>query len=276
MQVPAYLHQIGARPSLPEYFKQVWQRLPFAFYHATYSVISKYARNILGVAWLAIRPGLNAVVYGVIFGLIMGARKPENYISFVIIGVFLYEYFSMSLNSGAKAIVGNEQLIKAISFPRITLVISSQMQQIINQAVVMTLAFIALIIFGNPISWSWLWIFPILAIYTVLNFGIALIVARVATQFRDFLNFLPFIVRLGLYASGTIFALENLLSDYPQVIDILALNPVHAALRLSRGAFLQEYQIIPSDWIVLGSWSLVLLIGGFFYFWKAEMRYGRK
>ena len=87
------LTRVGARPPLPTYLKQVWERRDFTLSLARYRIQSENERNRLGMAWVLLRPSFQALVYGTVFGFIMtGASRPDNFVSFLVIGVFSLEF----------------------------------------------------------------------------------------------------------------------------------------------------------------------------------------
>ncbi|WP_165819811.1 ABC transporter permease [Ancrocorticia populi] len=276
---------IQAKPPFFKYLAQTWQRLPFAAYLAWYQVFTANARTKVGLGWVVLRPLLNAGVYGIIFGLLLGNSRPENYISFLITGVFLFEFFASTLKGGAVAVIHNESLIKTISFPRLALPLSTVIREFINIAFVLLVLIVLLVLMpvrheghwqlANTVTPSWFLIIPIMAVYILFCFGIASFCARLTVHFRDFTSFLPFIQRLMMYGSGVIFALENLLSEYQTALDILRLNPVHSFLALARGAFLTEYPVLTQDWIVILVATAIVLPVGVVYFWRGEQIYGR-
>ncbi|MGO1590525.1 MAG: ABC transporter permease [Ancrocorticia sp.] len=283
--VPPEFKAIQAKPPLFKYLAQTWERLPFSAYLAWYQVFTANARTKVGLGWVILRPLLNAGVYGVIFGLLLGSSRPPNYISFLLIGVFLYEFFSATMRGGSNSVIYNESLIKTISFPRLALPVSAVIRELINIAFVLLVMVILLVVIpvkvdgqwelANPVQWSWLLIVPIMVLYTLFCFGVAAFCGRLTVHFRDFTSFLPFIRRLLMYGSGVIFALENLLSDYPTALHILQFNPIHAFLALARGAFLSEYPVVTQDWFVALGATAIMLPLGVWYFWRGEQIYGR-
>lgn len=283
--LPSGFKAIQAKPPFHTYLRQTWERLPFAGYLAWYQVFTANARTKVGLGWVVLRPLLNAGVYGVIFGLLLGSHRPENFISFLLIGVFLFEFFTATLRGGSNSVIRNESLIKTISFPRLALPISAVIRELINIAFVLVVLLVLLIVIpvkhdghwqlANTVSGSWFLIIPIMVVYTLFCLGIATFSARLTVHFRDFTSFLPFITRLMMYGSGVIFALENLLSDYPTALTILQLNPVQAFLSLARGAFLTEYDVASGDWITVLVWTAIVLPVGVWYFWRGEQVYGR-
>jgi teichoic acid transport system permease protein len=126
----------------------------------------------------------------------------------------------------------------------------------------------------------WLLVVPALAMQTMFNLGMTLIFARIGTFVSDISQLLPFVTRTWLYASGIFFSIPDKLRalDAPGwVIQVLSLNPISAYIDLVRRALLHEHarNELPHAWSIAAVWAVVVLVGGFWFFWRAEDRYGR-
>jgi teichoic acid transport system permease protein len=66
------LKRVGARPEFLEYLAQAWSRRDFAFTLSLFANQAANARNRLGRWWVLLLPTIQALVYGLIFGIIMG------------------------------------------------------------------------------------------------------------------------------------------------------------------------------------------------------------
>jgi len=272
------LSRVGSRPPLGAYIKETWKRRAFALTLARYRIEAANQQNRLGLAWVVIRPLLNALVYGVIFGVVLKQQESVgavNYIPFLIVGVFIFEYFSDAFSDGSKAITSNEALVKSLSFPRILLPISTVLQAIYELVPMVLVMFVIVLISGEPITWAWFLVIPILILMTFFNAGVAFIAARITVHFRDFRQIVPFITRLFFYSTGVFFALDAYLAPYPDVLFVARLNPVHDFIALVRGALIENAVILPLYWIVTAIAAVVFFVGGFIYFWRAEEQYGR-
>ena len=73
------LHRVGARPSLVSYLKQAWARRDFAYELARSRIQATNQQNRLGMLWVVLRPTLNALMYGAIFGILQGGNKPADF-----------------------------------------------------------------------------------------------------------------------------------------------------------------------------------------------------
>ena len=268
------LTRVGARPALGSYLKQAWERRDFAFELARARLKSGNERNRLGMLWVIIQPTMNAVMYGLIFGILQ-TSKPADFPVYVVIGVFLFEFFSASVGQGAKAITGNASLVQSLAFPRITLPFASVLQQFLALMPVLGVMFIFCMLLGTMPKLSWLLIIPLLAIYSVFNFGIALICARLTVHLRDFTQIIPIIIRILFFTSGVLFGIERVTNAIPAAEPLFAIHPIYQTLQIARGVIMDGAVYSSSAWFVVSAWALVLLIGGIFFFWSAEEQYGR-
>lgn len=268
------LNRVGARPSLRSYLMQAWQRRDFAFELARSRLQASNQRNRLGMLWVVIKPTMNALMYGAIFGLLQ-TNRPHDFPVYVVIGVFLFEFFTGSVNSGAKSITGNASLVQSLSFPRITLPIAAVIEQFLTLIPMLGVMFIYCMILGTPPKWSWLMVVPLLILFTMFNAGMALVCARLTVHLRDFTQFLPLITRILFYTSGVLFGVDRILNAFPILMRMFDFHPLYQTLQIARGSIMNGVEYPPFYWMVLGVWAIVALVGGTIYFWSAEERYGR-
>lgn len=269
------LHRVGARPSLGAYLKQTWERRTFIYELAKARVQSQNQRNRLGMLWVIIKPTMNALMYGFIFGVLQGGNKPADFPVFVVIGVFLFEFFTSSMNGGAKSITGNAAFVQSLAFPRLALPVAQVTQGALTLMPMVVVMFIYSMILGTTPKWTWLMIIPLLMLFTVFNMGVALVCARITVHIRDFTNILQIISRMLFYTSGVLFGADRLLSQWPWLLAMFDWHPIYQTLELARAYIMDDHLFQPRGWMVLSIWAVVSLVGGLIYFWKAEERYGR-
>lgn len=140
------LVQFGGRPPLGAYIKELWNRRHFAFELAKSRFRAQNEANRLGMGWVVLNPLIQACVYGLIFGVLLSGTtgtKPENYIAFLVIGVFSFSFFSGCFTDGAKSIVSNRGLVRTLHFPRAVLPIATVLQKLMELvAMVLVMAII--------------------------------------------------------------------------------------------------------------------------------------
>ncbi|MFT3969533.1 MAG: ABC transporter permease [Micropruina sp.] len=268
------LHRVGARPPLASYLKQTWARRQFVVKMAQFRLRADLEDNRLGVVWLLLQPVLNALVYGTIFYFLQSDRRPQDYVAHVVIGVFLFQFFSRSLSDGAKSITGNRALVQSLAFPRLTLPLAEVMEQFLSLLPSMGLLLVILPLLGHPPTWSWLLMVPLLALYTLFNAGIAMIAARLTVHVRDLTQVLPFISRILFYTSGVLFDVNRIFESHPWVIAVYDLHPLYQVLTIARHSLMGgDYN--HRFWLYLSVYAVVVFLVGLVFFWVAEERYGR-
>ncbi|WP_171166884.1 ABC transporter permease [Streptomyces sp. I05A-00742] len=274
----------GARPSLPEYTRQLWARRHFILAFSRAKMTAQYSKAKLGQLWHVATPLLNAMVYLLIFGVLMGQGRDMGmgtYIPYLVTGVFVFTFTQSSALAGVRAIAGNLGLVRALHFPRAALPVSFALQQLQQLLFSMCVVFVFLLGFGHLPALSWVLIVPTLALQFVFNTGLSLILARLGSKTPDLAQLLPFILRTWMYASGVMYNMEKALTKAHApgwVIDVLSANPAAVYIELMRYALIDDPGAIhlpPHVWLLAVGWAALVGLGGFVYFWKAEEQYGR-
>lgn len=273
------LRRAIARPRFHVYLRQLWERRHFISTYATSRNVSKYSNSALGQLWQVLTPLLNAAIYFVMFGIILGGSKGiENYPAFLLTGMFVFTYTQRSVTAGAKSINGNLSMIRALHFPRAALPLAYTIQEL-QQLVISMGVLLAIIVWSEPPTILWLMIPLVLVLQTMFNVGASLVMARVGASMRDMNQLLPFIMRTWLYASGVFFSIQDKVVEsarLPQwVADLMYLNPAASYIEWMRDILVESHAAPP--WVMWSCifWAVFALVFGFWYFWRAEERYGR-
>ncbi|WP_277440856.1 ABC transporter permease [Streptomyces sp. SPB162] len=270
----------GARPGLVEYTRQLWGRRHFINEFAKARTQAQYTDARLGQLWQVMTPLLNAAVYYLIFGLLLGTdRGVDNFIAFLVTGIFIFTFTQSSIMSGVKAVAGNLGLIRALHFPRASMPIAFTLMQLQQLLMSMLVLFSIVLMTGEVPTWSWLLAVPALFVQSVFNAGLALAVARLGSKMTDLAQLMPFILRTWMYTSGVMYSIANFTKDAPYFVRVLLdVNPIAVYIDLMRFALIDSVtaeQMPPHVWAVAVGWAVVAGVGGYVYFWKAEEKYGR-
>ncbi|CAM5572223.1 ABC transporter permease [Streptomyces canus] len=273
----------GARPSLPEYVRQLWARRHFITAFSTAKLTAQYSQAKLGQVWQVMTPLLNAAVYYFIFGVLLGTkRNVPDYVPFLVTGVFIWTFTQSSIMAGTRAISGNLGLVRALHFPRAALPISFALQQLQQLLFSMAALIVILLCFGVPVAASWLLAIPALVLQSTFNAGVSMIMARMGAKTPDIAQLMPFVLRTWMYVSGVMWSIDKLAKghhDWPSwVVPVLQANPAAVYIDLMRYSLIDSFhasQLPHHVWALAVGWALVAGVGGFIYFWKAEETYGR-
>jgi len=304
------LRPSSARPGLFAYIRQVWGRRHFIVAYATARNVSMYTEARLGQLWQVLTPLLNSAVYYLVFGILFQQNRGiYHYTAYLVTGVFIFSFTERSIVTGSTVMRANIALIRALHFPRACLPLAYVMVEFQQLLVSMLVLFPIVLITGEPLTWYWLLLVPVLLLQATFNMGAALIMARLGAGAQDFSQLIPFLTRIWRYFCGVMYSIASLPASLPEwAKDVLSLNPAAVYISLTRYAImasqrefapgakpynaaacalftktknppLQAYchPIVTTNelWLAGLGWAIVTLVVGALFFWQAETRYGR-
>lgn len=271
------LRPVGRRPGLATYMRQLWRRRHFIYADSKARAFTGHRDMLLGNLWLIGVPILQGLVYYVVFALILQVdRGIPNFTGFLIIGIFLFQFTTSSLQQGVTSMASGRGLTSAFSFPRAAIPLAVVVRQTLSMAPVLATMLLLLLTIppGTRITWTWL-LFPgVFALHVLFNAGLVFYAARLGTAVPDFKHVISFISRFWFYTSGVFFAVERFIQD-GFWLAVAKSNPMFIVLDMSRDLLL--YETLPDlrSWVLLSLWALSTSTLSFLYFWQGEETYGR-
>lgn len=218
----------------------------------------KYKGSFLGVLWSFVNPLLMTLVYAIVFPFILKGGQ-EHYITFLIIGILAWNWFTVVISQGTFCIIGNGGIIKKVYFPREILPISVVTSGLVNYLISLPIILIFLLFSGIGLSWYLLALPLVIVTQYILMLGIIFITSAVNVYIRDAEYIINFIVQMLFYATPVLYSTTL----FPENIRwILYLNPMTTIINSYRDIF--YYQQLPDIkmlLIVLLISILILIVG---------------
>lgn len=269
---------VGRRASLSKYLSALWGRRFFIVADSKARINSANRRNRLGHYWLFVNPLLSILAYWFIFGFILkSSRGVENFIGYLVVGVFLFQYTSQCMTGGIGAIRSGSAMIKGFQFPRAALPISVVVRNFLDfvPALIIMTIILAILPPIEQITWRAFLILPIIILMTLFNLGLSCLLARLGHKIPDLINVTSVISRFWLYGSGVFFVIDKMLAEHPALLKLMRVNPMYSYLELTRNSILYGQSSPWWMWASAVVWAVALLVVGFLYFWRGEESYGR-
>jgi len=231
----------------------------------------RYAQTFLGFAWAFIQPFTTLLIFVVVFGK---AAKVDTgdipYPVFAICGMSAWSYFSYVLNQSGNSIIGAQDMVKKIYFPRLIIPLSKATVGFVDFGITAIFIFILMLYYQIPPSGNiiFLPLFVIIGIIAALAVGIWL--SALTIRFRDFQHVIPFMVQFGLYATPVAYPAELVTQSLPQWASIVYfLNPMAGVAEGFRWAILGTSA--PSSYSYISIvFIFILFISGLYYFKRIE------
>ena len=274
------LKPAGTRPRLGAYIGQIWKFRQFIGTYANGRTVAAFGESRLGRVWQVLTPLINAGVYFLIFGIILDTRRGmDNFIGYLCIGLFIFTYTQNVISAAVQAISGQLGLVRALQFPRASLPIAMTLVQLQNLIGSMIVLAGIVMLTREPVTLKWLWLLPTLALQTMFNLGIALVVARLGAKVSDLKHLVPYVTRIWMYCSGILYNVTVFIQHLPAwASDLVHANPLLVYIELARYSMMENPPLASTFtnlWIMAGAWAVAMCGFGFIYFWQGESEYGR-
>ena len=129
----------------------------------------RYKRTLFGFLWVFINPIMQMLVIGFVFRLFI--KEPiENYFLYLLSGLLVWNFFSLSMNKVTPSIVNERSLVKKAKFPREVIPISIILSNFVHLVIAFTLFMVPVIYLGLLSFASLPWLFAaflLLLIFTM-------------------------------------------------------------------------------------------------------------
>lgn len=186
----------------------------------------RYKSSLLGYLWSVANPLAFAFVYFVAFKIFM--RIPmENYVVFLITGLFPWQWFANSVNFAPMIFLQNASIIKKVNFPRNIIPFSIVLQDMFHFALSIPVIILFMLIYHQAPSLTWFWGIPLfLAVQFVLTYGVVLAVATLNLFFRDLERLTAVGMTLFFYFTPVIYAKSMIPEKFRPWINLNPLAPL--------------------------------------------------
>ena len=235
----------------------------------------RYKQTVLGVTWAVLQPFLQMVVFSIFFGELAGMPTDNGipYPIFAYAALLPFTLFTKALNDASRSLVGHQNMVTKIYFPRLILPISSVLGGIVDFALAF-LVLIGLMIYYSltggfqfilNAAWLWLPFFIVLALVTAL--GVALWLSALYVQYRDVGYILPFLAEFWKFISPVVYSSTMIPEQWQRLYSI---NPMVGVINGFRWALLGAPSPIGMGLLVSTVVAILLLATGWMYFRRME------
>jgi lipopolysaccharide transport system permease protein len=249
--------------------RELWEYRELLFFLAGRDIKVRYRQTALGVAWAVLQPFSTRVVFSVFFGRLGGIPSDDMpYPLFSFAGLVPWTFFAYGLSEASNSVVGSQQLITKVYFPRLTIPIATVLAGVVDFAIAFVILIVMMLFYGIVPTIRVVWIAPMVLLAVVSALGVGLWLAALNVKYRDVRYALPFLTQLWLFA--TPIAYPSSLLDEGTWRSVYALNPMVGVVEGFRWALLGS-RTAPGSMLVASSVAaLALLIGGAIYFRRME------
>lgn len=255
----------GVRPSQMIYYRDlVWVLV-------AKELKLRYRNTVLGYAWSVLNPLAFAMVFFVVFKIVMRVNIP-NYTLFLITGLFPWQWFANSVTSSNYFFLNNSSLIKKVKFPRYFLVIAGVLNDLIHFTLSILVIVVFMVFYHKAPSLNWIVLVPFMVLVQfLLTMGIALTASSCNLFFRDLERMTGILVMLWFYSTPVIYSVGMI---PPKFLWWTYANPMTPVIICWRNLFLGD----PLSLSYLGAaaaWAALIFAVGLRIYKSLEWRFAK-
>jgi lipopolysaccharide transport system permease protein len=255
--------------NIAAYLQELWIYRGLILLFSWRDISVKYKQTILGMLWVVFRPIALILIFTFLFNKVARVDAGEvPYIVIVLTGMLPWFYFSSTFSESCNSIVANSSLVNKVYFPRLLLLLSCSITNLIDVLVHIFLLFAICLYLGVDITPRFLLI-PLF--YLTLGFfaiALSMGLSCLNVKHRDVQQVIPFMLQFLLYASPVAYSsslIESKLRSYYSINPLVGVIEIFRWIIAPATSNLQLLDVLST--IIC---FFILFILGLFYFIKSE------
>jgi len=248
--------------------RELWEYRELLWFLVWRDVKVRYKQTVLGAGWAILQPVATMVVFSLFFGRLAGVPSDGlPYPIFSFAALVPWTFFSQGLAQSANSLVGSQNLITKVYFPRLAIPIATVLAGLIDFALAF-LVLLGMMLFYGIVPGPQVAALPLLLLLALVTaLGAGLWLSALNVQFRDVRYVVPFLTQLWLFITPIAYP-SSLLGEPWRTV--YGLNPMAGVVEGFRWALLGTAE--PPGTLLAASVlaALALLVSGAFYFRRME------
>jgi homopolymeric O-antigen transport system permease protein len=258
-RVPLTLHDL----------RELWSYHELMFFLIWRDVKVKYKQTALGVAWAIIVPFTQMVVFTLLFNRALHVNSEYHvpYPLFVFTAMLPWTYFTACLSASSGSIVGNQNLITKVFFPRLIIPLAAVVAPVIDFLLAFTVLVGMFLYYGRTPHWHLVVIPAFLLMALLTAFGVGLWLSALNVRYRDVPFVVPYLTQVWFFVTPIVYGVTAL---KPRTQELIALNPMAGVIDGFRwavlGRGLPHYHVYAVSFGI----ALAVMLSGIWYFRRVE------
>ncbi|AQW67786.1 ABC transporter permease [Pseudomonas fulva] len=207
----------------------LWSYRNFVVTSIRNEFIARFSRSKLGGLWMIIHPLAQVAIYALILSNVLGAKLPgiDNkyaYALYLMAGMLAWNLFAEVVSRCLTLFIEQGNLMKKMSFPRITLPVIVVGTALLNNLLLFVAVVAVFTAFGQPPTLQALWLLPLTFAVVALAVGIGLILGVLNVFLRDIGQVVPIILQVWFWFTPIVYSV-NIIPEYMK--GVLQMNPMY-------------------------------------------------
>jgi ABC-2 type transport system permease protein len=209
-------------------------------------------------------------------------RDIEHFPVYLLFGIVLWSFFTEATVNGLQSIINRGDLIRKINFPKFIIVVSGTISALINLFINLIVVLVFTVINGDGLSWSALWVIPLIVELYVFSLAIAFLLSALNVKYRDIGYLWEIFMQAAFYATPILYPLQMVMKESTFAAQLIMLNPVAQIVQDARYFLITPQTVRIVDlvhgWKVLIPYIIILivLVAAVLYFNKSSKSFAEE
>jgi ABC-2 type transport system permease protein len=178
----------------------------------------------------------------------INAHNPTaHYAEYLLESIILITYFQEATAGAVPSLVGRENMLRRVRFPRLVVPLSVSLYCLFNLGMNLIVVFIFILASNITPTWTWLEMIPLIGLLVILATGVGMLLSALYVRFRDVQPIWEVLLQLLYYGSPVMYTVQTVSTKHfhPLGINIpyahlIVANPLGAILTQTRKVLLQS------------------------------------
>lgn len=250
---------------------ELWEYRELLYFLTWRDIKIRYKQTVLGAAWAVIQPVLTVLVFSIFFGRL--GKIPSDgipYPLFSFAGLVPWTLFVYGLAQSSNSLVGSQNLIKKVYFPRLTIPIASLLAGIVDFLIALLILGIMMVYYGVTPSVQILWLPLFFLLTLVTSLGVGFWLSALNVEYRDVRFAVPFLTQFWMYATPIAYPSSMLPEPWRT---LYGLNPMAGVVEGFRWALLGSHTEPGSIIFASAGVAVIMMVSGAYYFRRMERNF---
>ena len=212
-------------------FRDLYKYRNFIIQSVRNDLISRFSRSKLGGLWAILNPLSQVLIYALILSNVLAAKLPGvdsqyAYAIYLMAGLLGWTLFNEIVGRCLNIFIEHGNLIKKMSFPRVTLPAIAVGSCLINNLFLFISMLGIFALLGHQFNMAMLWLIPLTLVVVVFSLGIGLILGVMNVFLRDIGQVTPIILQMLFWFTPIVYPVTIIPEAYRHWLNLNPMYPI--------------------------------------------------
>lgn len=250
---------------------EIWQYRELLYFLTWRDIKVRYKQTVLGAAWAVIQPLFMMAVFSLFFGRLAGVPSDGlPYPVFNLCALLPWQLFAHALTESSNSLVGNQNLITKVYFPRLVVPISAVLGGLVDFAIAFVFLLGMIFYYGVVPGWQILALPGLILLAVMTALGVGLWLSALNVQYRDVRYTITFLVQFWMFATPVAYPSSIVPEKWRA---LYGLNPMVGVVDGFRWALTGRPEFPGVVLLVSVIVVTIILVSGLYYFRRLEQQF---